>query len=169
MNGSCDRCSQSSRGDPDGQGGEPARAALDRYAGDVPLGDERWCDWPRCPQCGRRRPTVCPTCELGGDDFVLAEFIPAAAPLESTRPDTEAAELDGSHAADSVLLMCPVCDEAFAPRFYRLCPDCGHDFGDGVEIPPDGADVLSGRAVLVLIALALLTLAALGYFWYIFQ
>ena len=31
--------------------------------------------------------------------------------------------------AVEILLVCPQCDEAFAPRFYRHCPQCGHDEG----------------------------------------
>jgi hypothetical protein len=133
-------------------------------AGD-PHDEETWLDWPCCPQCGRRRQTFCPTCDLGGDDLPLAEFIPTAAPLETARTDSDSA---GTKDGDSVLLMCPSCDEAFAPGFYRLCQQCGHDFGDGLQVESEAQDELTGRTLFVLIGLAALAMAVLVYFWCLF-
>jgi uncharacterized protein (DUF983 family) len=35
-----------------------------------------------------------------------------------------------------VMFVCPTCDEAFVPRFFRRCRHCGHDFGSGPEMAP---------------------------------
>jgi len=51
----------------------------------------------------------------------------------------ETGQPPGSPAA--VMLICPTCDEAFSPRFYRWCENCGHDFGSGREDePPEESD-----------------------------
>jgi hypothetical protein len=137
------------------------------------LDDEKWLDWPRCPKCGRNRQTFCPTCDIAGDQFPLAEYIPAAAPVERTRRDSGCAcktcdELPDENLAP-VLLMCPSCDEAFAPKFYRLCEECGHDFGDGRQVELPEPEELTGRALLVMVALVILTIGILGYLWYLFR
>ena len=119
------------------------------------LGTPRW-QWPCCPQCSRRRQARCPTCDLGSDDFPLADYLPGL--------ETEAVENPPS----GLLLMCPTCDEAFAPQFYRYCQQCGHDFGGGVVPDATEADALTGRAAVVLFALVLLALAMLVYFWWLF-
>lgn len=68
--------------------------------------------------------------------------------------DALAADDDGQEAAEppdapsaatddgpGVMLICPTCDEAFSPRFYRWCENCGHDFGSGREDePPEESD-----------------------------
>ena len=38
--------------------------------------------------------------------------------------------------APVVMFVCPTCDEAFTPRFFRRCRQCGHDFGSGPDIEP---------------------------------
>ena len=135
--------------------------------------DDRWADWPTCPHCGRRRQTRCPTCDLGGDDFSLAEFIPAAESLPVTKGCSSCGS--GGHVNRpvserdfGVLLMCPACEEAFSPTFYRLCEQCGHDFGDGLSVDVTGSDRVTDRALLVLAVLIVLGAAMLGYFWYLF-
>jgi hypothetical protein len=133
-----------------------------------PLDDGKWLDWPCCPECGRRRQTYCRTCDLDGDDFSLAEFIPTAAPLEATQGGSDAVDHSVAKQGDSVLLMCPSCDEAFAPGFYRLCQQCGYDFGDGLEVQSGAQDELTGRMLFVLIGLGGLAIAILIYFWYLF-
>jgi hypothetical protein len=119
----------------------------------------RW-QWPCCPQCDRRRQTRCPSCDLGSEDFPLADYLP---PLES---ESGSADQDPP---DGLLLMCPTCDEAFPPRFYRYCQQCGHDFGDGMIIEGSDADALTGRAFAVLLGLVLFALAMLMYFWWLFD
>jgi hypothetical protein len=129
--------------------------------------DDRWWQWPCCPECGRRRQTRCSTCDLGGDDFALAEYIPAAEPLPAT--GAPAAQSGSPPPEDlGLLLMCPVCEEAFTPTFYRLCEQCGHDFGSGWTTDAPAAEVLTGRVLLVLAGLVLLTLGILVYFWFLF-
>jgi len=105
---------------------------------------------------------------LDGDDFSLAEFIPTAAPLEATRTDSDSGDQTTAKDRDSVLLMCPSCDEAFEPGFYRLCQQCGHDFGDGLQVESGTQDELTGRTLFVLISLSALGIAILVYFWCLF-
>jgi len=137
------------------------------------LDDDRWLDWPHCPKCGRNRPTYCPTCDIAGDQFPLAEYIPAAAPVERTRRDAGCAcktcdvGRDEDHAP--VLLMCPSCDEAFAPKFYRLCEECGHDFSEGRQVVVPEPVELPGRVLFVIAALGALTIAVLAYWWILFR
>jgi hypothetical protein len=67
----------------------------------------------------------------------------------------------------SVLLMCPDCEEAFAPEFYRLCQHCGHDFGEGLLAETTEVDPVTDRALLVLAGLIALVAALLVYFWFV--
>jgi hypothetical protein len=134
---------------------------------------ERWADWPCCPDCGRRRRTRCPTCDLGSDEFLLAEYLPVAESLPAARGCSSCGTgaPSGPSACEpdfGVLLMCPACDEAFSPQFYRLCEQCGHDFGDGTLVQAADADRVSDRALLVLAGLIALGLAMLAWFWYLF-
>ena len=91
--------------------------------------------WPRCPSCQRRRLTRCPVCETTGTDFAEGFF-----PYGAEDQDEEGAE----HGAGTVgtreafLVICPVCDEPFAPRHPRRCEWCGHRFGDGWETQARG-------------------------------
>ncbi|MCL4207778.1 MAG: hypothetical protein KJ000_35280 [Pirellulaceae bacterium] len=139
---------------------------------DSESGRPRWAQWPVCPDCGRRRQTRCPTCDLGGDDFSMAEVYfasprratprcSACSPLESCGSPPE--EGDDS----TVLLMCPDCEEAFAPEFYRLCQHCGHDFGAGLLTETTEADQVTDRALHVLAGLIALVAALLVYFWFV--
>ena len=141
-----------------------------------------WSDWPRCPRCRAPRETACPTCDIPGADFPLAELNPAAELLPLL--DTEAEDPDRRRgggeccngagagagcprgeepvaddhdvpAADSpgVMLLCPTCDEAFVPSFYRWCENCGHDFGSGREGEPPEEAVANYRVVFAIFAL----------------
>jgi hypothetical protein len=139
---------------------------------DVDADSQRWVQWPVCPDCGRRRQTRCPTCDLGGDDFSLAELF--FAPRRRAARDCSACsslETHGSRQREednaTVWLMCPVCEEAFAPEFYRLCQHCGHDFGDGLLVETPEADQITDRALLVMTGLIALVAALLVYFWLI--
>jgi len=64
-----------------------------------------------------------------------------------------------------ILLVCGQCDEAFAPRFYRVCAQCGHDAGDGLLLDPLDESQITGRVVLTLQTLILVCLALVLYFW----
>lgn len=133
--------------------------------GMVPSEDsaEPW-QWPDCPQCGRRRQTRCPTCDIGGDDFSLAEYLPTLGPparLESQETPPPIPQ--------ELLLMCPACDEAFSPQFYRFCERCGYDFGDGLVLEAAEVDILTGRALIVLAGLVGLAVAIMAYFWWLFS
>jgi ribosomal protein L37AE/L43A len=121
-------------------------------------------DWPTCPDCQTRRHTRCPICQRAGSDFPPAEFVPE---LE--------ADADGLLPvlgdADWVktLWVCPECDEAFAPEFYRLCHHCGHDFGQGYCEPTPEGEPLSDRALVTMLALGGVLVAILVYFWLVLR
>ena len=59
------------------------------------------------------------------------------------------------------MLLCPTCDEAFSPRFYRWCENCGHDFGSGREDEPPEESATNYRVVLAVAA----TIAVLVGLW----
>jgi len=107
-----------------------------------------WPGWPRCPTCDERREAVCPICKNAGNQFSLAH-VPTG--LETadlvdllTSVDFMQRRLERHGLADTsdqaaldanVLLMCNICDEAFLPRFYEECKDCGHQFSTGLPVP----------------------------------
>jgi len=65
------------------------------------------------------------------------------------------------------LVLCTTCDEPFVPRFPRLCEWCGHQFEDGYEVEPARSnedEPITGRAIAVMVTLALLGLALALYF-----
>ena len=101
-------------------------------------------DWPVCSYCGQRRQAKCPACGQASEDFPLADAQP-----EST-----------------TLLLCPICDEAFSPRYYRRCAACGADFGEGLEGQaqrPAEVDI-NRRAIWVMIAVVILIVSLMAYF-----
>lgn len=148
-----------------------------------------WADWPRCPRCGTRRETACPDCAVPGADFALAELDPAAdllpAPAspehaEGCRSDhasccdgggalrcAEAEDpgeddtLPGAAGGPAVMLVCPTCDEAFVPRFFRRCRHCEHDFGSGPDVEPVDEQPVNYRVLWAVFAV----LAALVGLW----
>ena len=88
---------------------DPPSRSLDREPG-----DRIWTDWPCCASCGRPRLTVCPICGAAGSQFPLAEYLAPAAPVRNSRGDgPERPGADGP--VVPILLVCPQCDEAFAP------------------------------------------------------
>ena len=135
----------------DDQHGAPVSGAADR--------------WPRCPRCNQPRHTACPVCQSAGRDFPPAELAVPIEPLRPSRGPAAAGDQARQSETASDLLVCPTCDEVFAPRYYRFCPACEYDFGSGVEPPttPDEEE-LPQRAVLVALALILLTALLLLYF-----
>ncbi|MHB8954921.1 MAG: hypothetical protein ACYC4U_18265 [Pirellulaceae bacterium] len=126
-----------------------------------------WSSWPACAHCRRPRLTVCPICGMAGTSFPLAEYLAPAAPLQSSRsrdPD------DPPHESEpvAILLMCPQCDEAFPPRFYRHCPECGHDAGEGLSVPGGAFSPLSDETLLVITGLLALLAALVMYLRWLF-
>ncbi|MFO0817083.1 MAG: DUF2007 domain-containing protein [Pirellulales bacterium] len=98
---------------------------------DWPADPLDWEDWPCCPRCRRRRLTYCPSCHTAGTKFPLAEFVSPESPDAPIRLVGDNRE----NPYDSVLVVCPTCDEAFTPQFYRRCENCGHEFGGGIDPP----------------------------------
>jgi hypothetical protein len=105
----------------------PAGAAAD---------NRPWLDWPTCPHCRQRRQAICPACRTIGDDFPLADDVPAAAPLQPTRPGTQAGQLAVSEAVSTpIQLLCPLCGDLLTPQFLRRCAGCDREFADGIDPP----------------------------------
>lgn len=121
-----------------------------------------WHNWPRCPECDARRQTICPICHVAASEFALAEYNPPAEKLLSR----------GGAVDELPLLMCPTCDEAFTPRFYRRCAWCGHDFSDGIEVGAEHEEkpeVLNARVWVAIGGLIAVCAAILGYFWWLMR
>jgi hypothetical protein len=148
-------------------------------------------NWPLCPQCKRPRTTSCPICGTAGTTFTAAEADPVDADItERGDEPPEASGCPGSCSClgtdkhpvsqsppkqDSkvirgqlLMLLCPTCDEPFAPEYLRRCEWCNHEFGDGIE-PPQTArdDQINNRIVIVIILLALFLLGSLAYLFLI--
>src|SRR5262245_15741653 len=121
---------------------ESPDAAMDQPALD------QWTDWPLCPKCGARRSARCSVCGTSGTDFALADV------QNSTR-------------GDEVLLKCESCDDLFVPDWYRLCPQCGYDFGKGIEVGESAPPMLEVNfAMLSIVAGLLVGGGALMAYWY---
>jgi len=113
--------------------------------------------WPTCPDCSRRRRTSCPVCETAGTDFARA-FMPGP-------PEGYAAP---AGASEKLLVICPLCDEPFAPEFSARCEWCGHKFADGRELPPASQPLeVNARVWFVVAGLALVATAVTAFFFYI--
>jgi hypothetical protein len=149
----------------DGLRDESSRAADSPHS--KPPSDDSgsdWPDWPVCPQCGRRRQAVCLSCEIAGTDFPLADFVAPTAPVQRPWRAGEGGLAPVDRQGQPILLMCPICDEAFAPRFYRHCEACGHDFGSGVQTEAFSRESFNARAAVVIFGLILLGVGLLIYF-----
>lgn len=139
--------------------------STDEYEDDRP---RTWDDWPVCPACRQRRMAICPACETADNDVPLAEFMVLGETPRATKSESGADATGGQDSPDSasnILLMCQNCDESFAPRFYRHCENCGHDFGHGVELQQTDVEPVNHRVLLIVAGLGLLSLAAAIYFW----
>jgi hypothetical protein len=80
-----------------------------------PPAPAEWKDWPVCPQCQTRRQVRCGICGSSGTHFPLADI--------------------SEHQGETVvLLICDSCDDHFRPEMFRLCHQCGYDFGHGIEV-----------------------------------
>jgi hypothetical protein len=119
---------------------------------------DRWTDWPCCPECGQRRQTFCPTCDLAGDDFLLAEYIPASEPLaipagqsEETRSrDSEAGCCGGAACGPPTDQSGNDASEAVTPRGSCDAPPAGcrtdpHDSGPVLLFCPDCSEAFTPR------------------------
>jgi hypothetical protein len=120
--------------------------------------------WPACPSCNRPRLTSCPVCETAGTDFPEA-FLPEMPDESST---------DSAARSSALLVICPTCDEPFAPQFPARCEWCGYRFADGREPPRIETATpafllseLNGRVVAVALVLASLAALVMGWFYYI--
>jgi putative signal transducing protein len=135
---------------------ESALASHDEQADDEDaLDTEEASRWPRCPHCGRPRHTSCPVCETAGTSFPQA-FMPKEG--DETGPD---------NAPRSLLVICPTCDEPFAPQFLARCEWCGHRFQDGRELPPPAPPAVSEtnyRVWIVLAGLIIFVAATIVFF-----
>jgi hypothetical protein len=96
--------------------------------------------WPQCPECARKRTTVCPYCGSSGVDFPWAD------------------EGDPTEEYPELWIDCPVCDSAYAPDYLSRCEWCGHRFPSGIKAPPERKPapkfVWDWNARLVLVVLA---------------
>ena len=137
-----------------------------------------WTDWPECSQCSRRRQPVCPTCGVAGNQFLLAEFLAPSERVRASRTeenDPSAGDTpdgdtpDGDTGELEILLLCPQCDEAFPPRFYRCCQACGCDEGDGIEVRRWTPEPLSDELLVAIGGLFLVACLLGTYFWFLFR
>jgi hypothetical protein len=98
----------------------------------------------------------------------LAEFLTPGAPLHnSRRQGTETPQRDDD--ALEILLVCPQCDEAFPPRFYRHCPECGDDEGEGFQVQPRSFQPLSDAALFAISGLLVTVVVLVLYCRWLFQ
>jgi hypothetical protein len=126
---------------------------------------QQWADWPLCPECQHRRQAICDSCQFPGNDFPLAEFMDSIeiAPIGQFE-NGEHVEAEPRESTPRILLMCPQCDEAFPPRFYRQCQWCGHEFESGRRIDSPITEPLTPQAIWTIFALAVFCVGALGWF-----
>lgn len=127
--------------------------------------DDNWSQWPLCPGCEAKRQTFCPYCKSAGTHFHLADYIPAT----RVHQIGSSAHQEPTFDEKTALLMCDVCDEAFSPRFYARCQNCGHEFADGIRIENAVRNEFSGRALIVLFSLLTLLFLLLGLFVWILR
>lgn len=126
-----------------------------------------WEHWPACPSCNRRRQTACPVCGVAGDGFPLSEYLAPPEPMRDSR-QANAPSARPQEDGLEVLLICPQCDEAFSPSFYRYCAECGHDYAEGLDVEKRDVEVLSERALWAIVALIAVGMALFTYFALLF-
>jgi uncharacterized paraquat-inducible protein A len=117
---------------------------FDRQTAHEPTADEApaselpsWEEWPVCPVCSEKRSARCPVCGLSRQDFPLAD-------------------IQQSGDEERVFLKCEDCDDVFVPEWFRFCPRCGHDYGNGIHIDrPAARRVEYGARLATVMALLL--------------
>jgi hypothetical protein len=115
-------------------------------ASDLPIAAQ-WKDWPACPQCGMRRQVRCPICGSAGTSFPLAD-------------------ISESGGEELVLLVCDACDDHFRPEMFRLCHQCGFDYGDGILVDGNPTQVDYGPRLWVVVgAMAVVGGLLAAYFY----
>ncbi len=114
--------------------------------------------WPTCPGCARPRQTVCPVCETAGSNFKVGTD-----PDRDDATDDHTDRWDDAPGANQVI--CPTCDESFAPKYLRRCEWCGHDFLTGIEPPVREEEI--GEPLHLRIGFVVAVLLAMfgGAFW----
>jgi hypothetical protein len=128
-----------------------------------------WPDWPLCPGCGQPRQTICPVCQEAGIEFPLAEYQMLPEPLRRPSAPEPARASAKRQPENTVLLVCPTCDEAFTPMFYPRCQQCGHVFLETVDENTELLNQLTPRVLFTAIAVLLLGWGFLLYFWFILR
>jgi hypothetical protein len=110
-----------------------------------------WDEWPVCPLCSERRSARCPVCSSSRADFPLAD-------------------IQRTGAGDRVFLKCEDCDDVFIPEWFRLCPRCGYDYGNGIEThQPAARRSESGPRLAVVVAVLLASgIVISAYFLWLF-
>lgn len=108
--------------------------------------------WPQCPDCARKRTTVCPFCGTSGVDFPWAD------------------EGDPTEEYPELWIDCPVCDSAYEPDYLARCEWCGHEFPSGIKPPPEPEPTMRfiwewNARLMAVLAAAVLSLAALGAYF----
>ena len=86
--------------------------------------------WPSCPDCGNLRHTFCPGCGTAGVDFPVADW----AESDALGRDPHGTDQASTPPDRAFWLVCPTCDDAFVPTFYRRCAQCGFQFPEGLEV-----------------------------------
>ena len=114
------------------------------------------------PRGGPHTPTA--AC-AHAQDCSASPLQPAGPNPATVSPDDEGPPDDAgppaSDAGPDVLLVCPICDEAFPPRFFRRCRKCGHDFGSGPELDSHEEPTANVRIIITLLAV-LAVIAGIG-------
>ncbi len=117
--------------------------------------DRRDSTWPLCPGCRRPRHTSCPVCQTAGTSFP-----------EAFHPD-RATEQSSSDAGAALMVICPTCDEPFAPEFPARCEWCGHRFPDGWEpapyVPVEPLDI-NVRIIATIVGVLLTVAGVIAFF-----
>jgi hypothetical protein len=124
------------------------------------LPDADSCRRARTDCCGGQNRAGCSAHgdESDNDEPLLADSASSAAPA------------DLSLAAPAVMLVCPICDEAFPPKFFRRCRHCEHDFGSGLELDSGEESAAASHRVVLTILAVLAAMAGIAvYLLFLFR
>ena len=130
-------------------------------------------EWPCCPNCRAPRITHCPVCKTTGSDFPKAdpEFVWGMGLNEIQEGDDHEEHDDRN---ESLVLMCPTCDEPFLPEFSNRCAMCGQQFADGfdvdeVELQSARCEQIGSRVIALLIGMGVFLVALVVYFMWVIK